>query len=75
VTRILSGLPLFLALSAVQAQVAKDPPADESNLVGTIIFIILFVACCAGFAWFVWKNEQKAKGKKELQGGGTGPKA
>lgn len=71
-TRILSGLPLFLALSAVQAQVGHEPPADESNLVGTIIFIILFVGACAGFAWFVWKNEQKAKSK---QGGGSGPKA
>lgn len=75
-TKILSGLPLFLLLSAAQAQLAKaDPPVDESNLVGTIVFIILFVAACAGFAWFVYRNEQKSKQKKELPGSGSSTKA
>jgi hypothetical protein len=78
VNRILSGLPLVLALAAAHADLPKaaEPPADASNLVGTIIFIILFAGACAAFAWFLWRNEQKAKRKNELQGGGgPGPKA
>ena len=65
-TRPLSALlPLLLALGSAHAEIAKDAPsADETNLLGTAVFIALFVAFCAGFAWYVWRNEQKAKQKK-----------
>lgn len=65
-TRSLSTLlPFILALRSAHAQVAgSNPPADETNLFGTVVFIVLFVGVCAGFAWYVWRNEQKAKQKK-----------
>jgi hypothetical protein len=65
-TRSLSALlPFILAVRSAHAEIAgANPPADETNLVGTALFIALFVAFCAGFAWYVWRNEQKAKQKK-----------
>ena len=64
-------LPFVLALHSAHAEIAKtEPPADEVGLLGTAVFIALFGAFCAGFAWYVWRNEQKAKEKK----GGGAPK-
>jgi hypothetical protein len=69
-TRALSALlPFLLTLSAAHAEIAgENPAADETNLLGTAVFIALFVAFCAGFLWFVWKNEQKAKQKNGADG-------
>jgi hypothetical protein len=69
-TRLLLALPpLFLLLCSAHAEIAKtNPPADEPNLLGTAVFIALFVGACAVFFWYVWRNEQKAKQKK---GGGA----
>ena len=65
-TRFLSALlPLFLLLCSAHAEIAgTNPPADETNLLGTAVFIALFIGVCAVFFWYVWKNEQKAKQKK-----------
>jgi hypothetical protein len=58
-------LPFVLALHSAHAEIAgTNPPADETNLLGTAVFIALFVGACAVFFWYVWKNEQKAKQKK-----------
>jgi nitrate reductase NapE component len=58
-------LPFVLALHSAHAELAKGtPPADETNFLGTAVFIVLFVAFCGGFAWYVWRNEQRAKQKK-----------
>jgi hypothetical protein len=72
-TRSLSTLlPFFLALRSAHAEIAgANPPADETNMLGTAVFIALFVGACAVFLWYVWKNEQKAKQKKG--GGATKP--
>ena len=72
VTRFLSALlPLFLLLCSAHAEIAgTNPPAEETNLLGTAVFIALFVAFCAGFFWLVWKNEQKAKQEKAAEGHG-----
>jgi hypothetical protein len=69
-TRLLLALPpLFLLLCSAHAEIAKtSPPADETNLLGTAVFIALFVGACAVFFWYVWRNEQKAEQKK---GGGA----
>jgi hypothetical protein len=58
--RFLPGL-LALPLSAFALNEPPPEPPLESNPVGTIIFVVLFVGFCAGFAWMVWRN----KGKKE----------
>ena len=65
-TRALSTLlPFCLALRSAHAEIAgTNPPADETNLLGTAVFIALFVGACAVFFWYVWKNEQKARQKK-----------
>jgi hypothetical protein len=68
VKRILLGLPAFLLFCAARAQTqgaAPPAPADESSGIGLAIFAILFFGACIGFAWFVWKNEKKAKQKNE----------
>jgi hypothetical protein len=58
-------LPFLLALRSAHAEIAKtNPPSDETNLLGTAVFIALFVGACAVFFWYVWRNEQKAKQKK-----------
>jgi len=60
--RFFAGL-LALPLSALaQNQTPPEPPL-ESNPVGTIVFIALFVGFCVVFAWLVWRN--KGKGNKE----------
>jgi hypothetical protein len=61
VTRILSTLPLFLLPLAALA-VEAEPPV-ESNLIGTVVFLLLFVGGCAVFAWMVWKGDKKPKQK------------
>jgi flagellar basal body-associated protein FliL len=63
--RILAALPLVL-LSLAAYAVEAEPPV-ESNMVGTIIFIVLFVGGCAAFAWMIWKNEKKSKQKAGQQ--------
>ena len=65
-SRILAALPLVLVSLAAYADVAPEPPAEE-NMVGTIIFLVLFVGGCAAFAWMIWRNEKKPKQKAGQQ--------
>jgi hypothetical protein len=64
-SRILAALPLVLVSLAALA-IEAEPPV-ESNLVGTIVSIVLFVGGCVGFAWMIWKNEKKSKQKAGQQ--------
>jgi hypothetical protein len=64
--RILAALPLVLLPLAALAIDAAEPPA-ESNMVGTIVFLLLFVGGCAAFAWMIWRNEKKPKQKAGQQ--------
>jgi len=57
--RILAALPPFLLPLAAHA-VDAEPPV-ESSMVGTIVFVLLFVGGCAAFAWMIWRNEKKPK--------------
>jgi heme A synthase len=59
-THILAALPLFLLTCAAYADVAPEPPA-ESNMIGTIVFLLIFVGACAAVAWLIWKSEKKPK--------------
>ena len=64
-SRILAALPLVLISLAAYA-VEAEPPV-ESSMVGTIVFILLFVGGCAAFGWMIWKNEKKSKQKAGQQ--------
>jgi Ca2+/Na+ antiporter len=64
-SRILAALPL-LVISLAAYAVEAEPPA-ESSMVGTIVFLLLFVGGCAAFAWMIWKNEKKSKQKAGQQ--------
>jgi len=59
-TRTLAALPLILISLAAYADVAPEPPA-ESNVLGTVIFLVLFVGACVAVAYLIWKNEKKPK--------------
>ena len=63
--RFLASLPLVLLPLAALA-VEAEPPA-ESSMVGTVVFLLLFVGGCAAFAWMIWKNERKSKQKAGQQ--------
>ena len=64
--RVLSGFLLLLLLCSAYAE---DAAVESSGLASTIIFLILFVGSCVGFIWLVWRNEQKAKQKREQLAG------
>lgn len=64
-SRVLAALPL-LVISLAAYAVDAEPPA-ESSMIGTIVFILLFVGGCAAFGWMVWKNEKKSKQKAGQQ--------
>jgi hypothetical protein len=64
-SRVLAALPL-LVISLAAYAVDAEPPA-ESSMIGTIVFILLFVGGCAAFAWMIWKNEKKSKQKAGQQ--------
>jgi len=60
--RFLAALIAFSPLASAYAQ-ATEPPL-ESHPLGTIVFVVLFVGFCVGFAWMVWRNRDKKEGKK-----------
>lgn len=64
--RALSGFFLLLLLCSAHAE---DAAVEGSGAVGTIIFLVLFVGSCVGFFWLVWRNEKKAKQKREQLAG------
>jgi len=62
--RFLPGLIAWSLLAFAHAQ-TPEPPV-ESNPIGMIIFVALFVGFCVVCAWMVWRNKDKEKkaGKK-----------
>ena len=60
-SRILAALPLVLVSLAGYA-VEAEPPV-ESNLLGTLVFLALFLGSCVGVGWLIWRNERKSKQK------------
>ncbi len=57
--RFLPGFIAFSLLLPAHAQ-APEPPV-ESNALGTIIFLVLFVGFCVGFVWMVWRKDKEKK--------------
>ena len=64
--RVLAAVVLLLWFGAAYAENAAE---EGSGPIGTIIFLILFFGSCVGFAWLVWRNEKKAKQKREHPAG------
>ena len=60
-SRILAALPLVLVSLAAYA-VEAEPPV-ESNLLGTLVFLALFLGSCVAVGWLIWRNEKKSKQK------------
>jgi hypothetical protein len=59
-TRFLSGLSLFLFYCFAHAETAAETVPDEpTNMVGVIIFGVLFVGFCVGFMWMVYSADKK----------------
>ena len=56
----LAGL-LALPLSVLAQNGAVPEPPVESNPVGTLVFVVLFVGFCVVFGWMVWRNKGKEK--------------
>jgi nicotinamide riboside transporter PnuC len=61
-SRILAALPLVLIPLAAYASIAPEPPA-EANLLGTLVFLALFLGSCVAVGWMIWRNEKKSKQK------------
>ena len=58
--RFLAGSIATFLFASAHAQAPE--PAAEPNMLGTAIFLVLFVGFCAGFVWMVWrKKEDKPK--------------
>jgi hypothetical protein len=60
-SRILAALPLVLFSLAALA-IEAEPPV-ESNLLGTLVFLALFLGSCVAVGWLIWRNEKKSKQK------------
>jgi hypothetical protein len=61
--RFLAGL-LALPLSALAQSQSVPEPAIESNPLGTLVFVALFVGFCVVFGWMVWRNRGKKEDRK-----------
>jgi len=65
-TRILSGLSLFLLYFSAYAQTAAENVPVEATASSTvvIIFVVIFVGFCVGFMWMMYAAEKKKKAKQ-----------
>ena len=62
-SRFLAGIFPLLVFCSAFAQDAKDPPIPtEMNIVGIVIFLVLFVGSCVGFfVYLIWGDKNKKK--------------
>jgi hypothetical protein len=59
--KLFSALFLFLLSFGAYADAPADAPIPATNMVGIVIFGLLFVGMCVGFFWYLWLNERKRK--------------
>ena len=64
--RVLSGFFLALLPFFAHAQDSTaNAPAEETNIIGTVIFIVIFLGICLGFVWMVWRADRNEKRRKK----------
>jgi hypothetical protein len=60
--RLISGIFPLLVFCSAYATEAKDPPIPtETNVIGIVIFGILFVGGCVGFFVYLWWVDKHKK--------------
>ena len=60
--RLLASIPFLLTTFAVTAQSqSTEAPIEAVGMIWVWGFVVLFVGCCVGFGWMVWRNEKRAK--------------
>ena len=66
-TRLISGLCSFLVFCPAFAEDVKDAPIPTTmNVMGIVVFFVLFVGMCVGFfVWMWWKNKHDKEGKEK----------
>ena len=65
-SRILSAVIPLLVFCSAYAMDAKDPPIPtETNVVGIVIFAILFFGGCIGFFVYLWWSDRDKPGDKK----------
>jgi hypothetical protein len=55
--KFLTGSIASLLFASAHAQAPE--PAAEPNTLATVVFLVLFVGFCVGFAWMVWRKKDK----------------
>ena len=61
-TRLLSALvPLLVFCSAFADEVKDAPPPVATNVVGIVIFFVLFIGMCGGFFGYMWWRHKHNK--------------
>ena len=61
-TRLLSALfPLLVFCSAYAEDIKDAPPPATTDVMGIVIFFVLFVGSCIGFIGYMWWRHKHNK--------------
>ena len=61
-TRLLSALfPLLVFCSAYAEDIKDAPPPATTDVMGIVIFFVLFVGSCIGFIGYMWWRHKHGK--------------
>ena len=55
-------LPLLLLALDTFAQ-APEPPVEKASPVTVVIFLVVFVGCCAAYLGYAWWSGRKKRGE------------
>ena len=60
--KLISGIFPLLVFCSAYAMDAKDPPIPtETNVIGIVIFAVLFFGSCIGFFLYLWWVDRDKK--------------
>ena len=60
-SKYFSGIIPLLVFASAYAQDAKDAPIPETNVIGIIIFAVLFFGLIFGYFGYMWWSEKHKK--------------